>query len=425
MLKTLRNAFKVPEIRRKLLITLGLLAIFRAGVFIPSPMVNTDAVAQMVDNGMLFGFLDMISGGAFRDFSIFALGVTPYINSSIIMSLLQIAIPKLEQLAKEGEDGRRKIAEFTRYGTVLFAVIQAFSISLYLNNSGYLVQSGFMPILIIIITLTAGTTFVMWLGEKIQEFGVGNGTSMIIFSGIVINFPTMIVNLVRSVQGGGLDPVTAVLFLVFAVLIIAGVVTMDLGERRIPVQYAQRRVGNRHYGNQSTHIPINVNSSGVIAIIFAMSVMQFPLVISQLALPQGHAFRNLFESGWLSTRYPLYPVVYIVLIIFFTWFYTSVTFKPEEVAENLQKSGGFIPGLRPGKTTEEYLTRVVGRMTMIGGFFASIVAVSPIIIGMVNQSLGNLQFGGTALLIIVGVALEINKQLKAQLVMRHYEGFLK
>jgi preprotein translocase subunit SecY len=233
-------------------------------------------------------------------------------------------------------------------------------------------------------------------------------------------------SIITIVRGGSLDPVTAILFVTFAAFIIAGVVAMDMGERRIPVQYAQRRVGNRHYGTQSTHIPINVNSAGVIAIIFAMSVMQFPLVISQLAISdRSNPFRYLFESGWLSRNRPLYPVLYIVLIIFFTWFYTSVTFKPEEVAENLQKSGGFVPGLRPGKPTEEHITKIVGRMTMIGGFFASIVAVLPIILGMLNSSLGNIQFGGTALLIVVGVALEINKQLKAQLVMRHYEGFLK
>ncbi|TDT50414.1 preprotein translocase subunit SecY [Fonticella tunisiensis] len=425
MLKTLRNAFKVPDLRKRLFITLALLAVFRAGVFIPVPGVNTDAVAKIADQGLLFGFLDMISGGAFRYFGIFALGVTPYINSSIIMSLLQIAIPRLEQLSKEGEDGRRKIAEYTRYGTILFAVIQAFSIGIYLRNSGALVSNSVWQVIIIIITLTAGTTFVMWLGERITESGVGNGTSLIIFSGILARIPAMVGGLITLVRGGGLDPMTALLFAAFAVLMIAGVVAMDLGERRIPVQYAQRRIGLKSYGGQSTHIPINVNSAGVIAIIFALSVLQFPLIITQLAFKPGHPVRTLFESGWLSSQYPIYPVVYVFLIIFFTWFYTSVTFKPDEVAENLQKNGGFIPGLRPGKPTEEYLTRVLSKMTIIGGAFASIVAIFPIIAGMINRNLGNIQFGGTAVLIVVGVALEINKQLKAQLVMRHYEGFLK
>ncbi|MBZ4663310.1 MAG: secY [Caloramator sp.] len=424
MFKTLRNAWGVPELRKKLLTTLFLLLVFRAGVFIPVPGVRTDVVKQMVEGGLFLGFLDIISGGAFKDFSIFALGVVPYINASIVFSLLTIAIPSLEQLSKEGEEGRKKIAEYTRYAALIFAAIQGLSISLYLRNNGALAQEGWTQILIIIITLITGTIFLMWLGEKITEYGLGNGTSLIIFSGILARIPAMIAQLTILVKGQSVNIIQVVLFIVFALALVAGVVTMDLAERRIPVQYAQRKVGMRMYGAQSTHIPINVNSAGVIAIIFAMSVMQFPLLISQLTLPPTNKFRMLFEAGWLSPKYPIYPIIYVILIVFFTWFYTTVTFKPDEVAQNLQKSGGFIPGLRPGKPTEEFLTRVINRMTIIGGIFASIVAVTPIILSQVSN-LGQLQFGGTALLIVVGVALEIDKQLKANLVMRHYEGFLK
>ncbi|CCJ33291.1 Preprotein translocase secY subunit (TC 3.A.5.1.1) [Caloramator australicus RC3] len=388
------------------------------------PGINLDQLKQLVDQGLLFGFLDIISGGAFKEFSIFAMGIVPYINSSIIFSLLVIAIPRLEELSKQGEEGRKKIAEYTRYGTVVFALIQSFSIALYLRNNGALLDNSWGQILLIMITLTAGTTFVMWLGEKITEYGIGNGSSMIIFAGILARIPTMGYSIGVAIKGGTANYIEVILFLAFAVLVIAGVVAMDLGERRIPVQYAQRKVGMRTYGGQSTHIPINLNSAGVIAIIFAISVLQFPQIITQLTLEPTHPVYALFNSGFLSPKGWVYPIVYIFLIIFFTWFYTSVTFKPDEVAQNLQKSGGFIPGLRPGKPTEEYLTRIINRMTVIGGFFASLVAVLPIVLQHVTH-LGNIQFGGTALLIVVGVALELNKQLTAQLSMRHYEGFLK
>ncbi|KRQ87279.1 Protein translocase subunit SecY [Caloramator mitchellensis] len=424
MVKTLRNALNIPDLRKRLLALILLLMVYRAGVFIPVPGIDINQLKSMVDQGLLFGFLDIISGGAFKEFSIFALGIVPYINSSIIFSLLVIAIPQLEELSKQGEEGRKKIAEYTRYGTVIFALIQSFSIALYLRNNGALLDSSWGQILLIMITLTAGTTFIMWLGEKITEYGIGNGSSMIIFAGILARIPSMGYALWIAVKGGTANYIEIILFLVFALLVIAGVVAMDLGERRIPVQYAQRKVGMRTYGGQSTHIPINVNSAGVIAIIFAISVVQFPQIITQLALQPTHPIYVLFNSGALSSRGWVYPIVYIFLIIFFTWFYTSVTFKPDEVAQNLQKSGGFIPGLRPGKPTEEYLTRIINRMTLIGGLFASVVAVLPVVLSRF-PAFGNLQFGGTALLIVVGVALEINKQLKAQLSMRHYEGFLK
>lgn len=424
MFKTLRNAWKTEDLRKKILITLALLAVYRAGVFIPVPGIKTDAVKQMVDSGMLFGFLDIVSGGALREFSIFAMGIGPYINSSIIVSLLTIAIPRLEELSKEGEEGRKKIAEYTRYGTVLFAVIQSFGISIALERYNALVTNSAFEIFLIILTTTAGSTFVMWLGEKMTELGVGNGSSIIIFAGIIARIPNIIYQIGVLLKGGTVNFIEVILFIVFALVIIAAVVAMDMGERRVPVQYAQRRVGIKSYGGQNTHIPINVNSAGVIAIIFAISFMQFPQIITSFIFEPTNKWRLLFESGWLSSKHALYPIIYFILTVFFTWFYTTITFKPDEVAENLQKSGGFIPGLRPGKPTEAYLTRVINRMTIIGGVFAALIAVIPIILSQVTK-FGQIEFGGTAILIVVGVAIEIYKSLQAQLVMRHYEGFLK
>jgi preprotein translocase subunit SecY len=424
MFKTLRNAWKTEDLRKKILITLALLAVYRAGVFIPVPGIKTDAVKQMVDSGMLFGFLDIVSGGALREFSIFAMGIGPYINSSIIVSLLTIAIPRLEELSKEGEEGRRKIAEYTRYGTVVFAIIQSFGISIALERYNALVTNSAFEIFLIILTTTAGSTFVMWLGEKMTELGVGNGSSIIIFAGIIARIPSTIYKIGVLLKGGTVNFIEVILFIVFALVIVAAVVAMDMGERRVPVQYAQRRVGIKSYGGQNTHIPINVNSAGVIAIIFAISFMQFPQIITSFIFEPTNKWRLLFESGWLSSKYALYPIIYFTLTVFFTWFYTTITFKPDEVAENLQKSGGFIPGLRPGKPTEAYLTRVINRMTIIGGVFAGLIAVIPIILSQITN-VGQIEFGGTAILIVVGVAIEIYKSLQAQLVMRHYEGFLK
>ena len=421
MFKTLQNAWKVADIRKKILITLALLMVYRAGVFVPG--IIKASLEKYVSSGVLFGFLDLISGGGFRNFSIFALGIGPYINSSIIISLLTIVIPKLEALSKEGEDGRKKIAEYTRYGAILFAILEGFSISLSLRANGVLTSSSWFLVFIIVLTLTSGATFVMWLGEKITEFGMGNGSSLLIFASIISRFPTMGNSIGTSLKGGSVNGVEVALLLVFGLVLVAGVVAMDISERRIPVQYAQRRVGMKSYGAQNTHIPINLNSAGVIAIIFAMSVMEFPLVISQF-LNSGNKFKTLVETGALSQKSAIYPIIYFVLIVFFTWFYTSVTFKPDEVSDNLQKSGGFIPGIRPGKPTEEYITRVLNRMTLIGGIFASLIAIIPLVIQNYTN-FKDLYFGGTSILIVVGVALEIQKQLEASLVMRHYEGFLK
>lgn len=425
MFKTLRNAWNIPDLRRKFLVTLALLMVFRAGIFIPVPDINKAALQQMVDGGLFFGFLDILSGGGFKNFSIFAMGISPYITSSIIMSLLAIAVPRLEQLQKEGQEGRKKIAEITRYLTVVFSLIQSFSLSIYLSNSGVVTNGSILHIVTIMITLTTGTLFVMWLGEKITEYGIGNGSSLIIFAGIIAQLPNQAINLSVLVKSGSMNILQILMIIVFVILVILGIVVMDLGERRVPVQYAQRKVGAKAFGGQNTHIPINVNSTGVIAIIFAMSVMQFPLVITQLFLDPASKWRSVFESGVLSMKGPVYPIIYVLLIIFFTWFYTSVTFKPDEMAENLQKSGGFIPGIRPGQPTENFLTNVLNRMTFIGGIFAAIVAIIPILVVHVEPNLQSFQLGGTTMLIVVNVALELRKQVRAQLVMKNYGGFLK
>lgn len=425
MFQTLRRAWGIPELRKKLFITLAILMIFRAGIFIPVPDINKDALQQVVEGGLFFGFLDMFSGGGFKNFSIFAMGITPYITSSIIMSLLTIAIPSLEQLQKEGQEGRKKIAQITRYIAVGFSLIQSFGITTLLSSRGVLLNPTIGNICVVMITLTTGTLIVMWLGEKITENGIGNGASLIIFTGIIAQIPTHAANLYKLAEAGTISYVHIALIVVFVVAVILGIVIMDLGERRIPVQYAQRRVGAKSFGGQNTHIPINVNSTGVIAIIFAMTLMQFPQVITSLFLDPASEWRKLFESGWLSAQKPIYPILYVLFIIFFTWFYTSITFKPDEMAENLQKSGGFIPGIRPGVPTENFLTNVLNRMTFIGGVFASLIAIIPIILAQAAPNLGSLQLGGTTMLIVVNVALELRKQVRAQLVMKNYGGFLK
>lgn len=430
MFKALQNAWKVKDLRNRILVTLALLAVYRAGVFITVPGANVDAIREMVEGGMLFGFLDLVSGGGFKEFGIFALGISPYINSSIIFSLLTIAIPKLEAISKEGEEGRKKIAKYTRYGTVVFAVINSLAISLYLSRSGMLYSSSWLPrpmlIITIIVTLTTGSTFVMWLGDKITEFGLGNGASLIIFAGIVARYPNYVYQIYVKQQSGTVNIVDIILLVAFMLLLCAAVVVMNMSERRIPVQYAQRKVGMRSYGGQSSHIPINLNSAGVIAIIFAISVMQFPALMTQLfgASPTSTVYK-LFNTGFLSEKGWFYPILYVILIVFFTWFYTSITFKPDEVADNLQKNGGFVPGLRPGKPTEDYITSILNRMTIIGGVFAGIVAVTPIIIGNYTPFGNSVYLGGTSILIVIGVVMELGSQLKAQLAMRHYEGFLK
>jgi len=426
LISTLRNAWKIPELRSKILYTFVMLVIFRLGSVIPVPGINIDYVKSIVSEAGLLSFFDLFSGGAFGNMTIFALSITPYITSSIIMQLLTIAIPSLEEMAKEGEEGRKKIAQYTRYATVILAIIQASAISIGLFR-GALIETDAFSVITVVLTLTAGTAFLMWLGEQITEKGIGNGISLIIFAGIVSSIPDSIYRTFLLTRQGEISIISIIVFLILAIAIIAGVVAIQEGTRKIPVQYAKRVVGRKMYGGQSSHIPLKVNQSGVIPVIFAMSLLAFPQTIAYF-FGQDSSF-YVFITNWLSpnsTRIGgvvLYTLLYAVLIIFFTYFYTAITFNPIEVASNMKKYGGFIPGIRPGKPTSDYLSKVLNRITLAGAVFLAIIALSPTLIMRVTGM--NINFGGTALLIVVGVALETMKQVEAQMLMRHYQGFLK
>ncbi|SKC35332.1 preprotein translocase subunit SecY [Maledivibacter halophilus] len=420
MLSTLRNAWKIPDLRKRILYTLMMFAIFRLGANIPVPGIDRQILTEMfADKGGLLNFFNFISGGAFKQFTIFALSITPYITSSIIMNLLTIAIPSLEALAKEGEEGRKKIAQYTRYGTVVLAIIQAIGMSVGLFR-GALISTDVWSVSVVVITLTAGTAFLMWLGEQITEKGIGNGISLIIFAGIISRLPVGIYQTFTKINQGQASWISLIIFCVVAIFIIAGVIAIQQGVRKIPVQYAKRVVGRKMYGGHSTHIPLKVNQAGVIPVIFAMSLLQFPLTLTyffQSGGFSGFVNRYLSPTGWI------YNVLYALLIIFFTYFYTAVTFNPVEVANNMKQNGGFIPGIRPGRPTSEYLQRTLTRLTLAGAIFLAGIAVLPTVV--LNFTDLQIRFGGTALLIAIGVALETMKQIEAQMTMRHYQGFLK
>ncbi len=424
MLHTLRNAWKIPDLKKRILFTLMMFAIFRLGTSIPVPGIDREILNQFfASDGGLLNFFNFMSGGAFKNFTIFALSITPYITSSIIMQLLTIAIPKLEALAKEGEEGRKKIAQFTRYGTVVLAVIQATGISIGLFRRA-LISTDFWAVATVIITLTAGTAFLMWLGEQITESGIGNGISLIIFAGIISRVPLGISQTFQKVSAGEMSVLPLLIFAVLALFVIAGVIAIQQGTRKIPVQYAKRVVGRKMYGGQSTHIPLKVNQAGVIPVIFAISLLQFPMTLTYF-FPDG-GFANFVAKYLSPTGSPgiyFYNLLYALLIIFFTYFYTAITFNPVEVADNMKKNGGFIPGIRPGKKTADYLQKSLNKITLAGAFFLAMIAVLPTLI--LNFTSIDFRFGGTALLIAVGVSLETMKQIEAQMVMRHYQGFLK
>lgn len=428
MLKTVAQAWKVAEIRSKMVFTLLMLVIFRIGSNIPVPNINRSVLAELFagETG-LFDLFDLFSGGSFSNFTIFALSITPYITASIIIQLLGMAFPYFEKLAREGVEGRKKMAQYTRYLTIVLALIQAVGLTVGLFRKAVVDRSAF-SIIVMVLVLTAGTAFLMWLGEQINERGVGNGISLIIFAGIVARIPSGIRALATALESGSLSIVTLILFIVAAVLVTAGVVMIQEGQRRIPVQYAKRVVGRKMYGGQSTHIPIKVNQSGVIPIIFALSLLQFPLTITYF-LKADSGF-TAFVTKWLSpSGMPgvwVYGVLNVVLIIFFTYFYTQATFNPVEVADNMKANGGFIPGIRPGKATEEYLQKVMSRITIVGAIFLALIATLPTVLSVIApESLGSIHFGGTSLLIAVGVALETVRQLENQMLMRNYQGFLK
>ena len=417
MISTLVNAWKIPDLRKKLIFTLLMFLVFRIGAHIPVPGIDRTVLESLFQNN-IWGMIDTFSGGSLKSFTVFAMGIMPYINASIIMNLLTIAVPYFERLAKEGMEGRKKMAQYTRYGAIVLAFLQAIGMTVYLRNA--FSNPGFFSYVVVVISLTAGTAFLMWLGELITERGVGNGISLIIFAGIVTRFPGDISTIYQSVKGGQASIVTVLVFVIIALIIVAGVVTIQEGQRRIPVQYAKRVVGRKVYGGQSTHIPIKVNQTGVIPIIFAMSLLMLPGTIASFFPNSGFATA---VTNVLSPNHWVYMIIYVLLIIFFTYFYTAVTFNPREVAENMQKNGGFIPGLRPGRPTSEYLDRVLSRITLAGAFFLAIIAIMPnIASGLSGLSI---YFGGTSLLIVVGVALDTMKQLETQIMQRHYQGFMK
>lgn len=418
MLAVLKNAWKIPDIRKKMVFTLAMLLIYRLGSFIPVPFINREVIQQIVSEGGVLGLFDIVSGGNFRNFTIFAMSITPYINASIIMNLLTFVIPALERMAKEGEEGRKKIAQYTRYATVILALIQAIGLSISIQN--VLLEKNFISISVVAITITAGTAFLMWLGEQITENGIGNGISLIIFVSIISSLPDGIAKMVEYIKVGTLNIFTLILFLIFAIIVIAAVVAVQEGQRRIPVQYAKRVVGRKMYGGQSTHIPLKINQAGVIPVIFASSLTLFPATLASFFPSSKIA---TFIATWFAWGKPISTVLYVLLIIAFTYFYTAITFNPVDVANNMKKNGGFVPGIRPGRPTVEFLTRTLNRLTLSGAFFLAAIAVLPLLLGVIAGI--DLRFGGTGLLIVVGVALETVKQIESQMMMRHYQGFLK
>ncbi len=433
MLSSFRNVFRIPELKKRILFTIALLVVFRIGCHIPTPGIDGRALSefwQAQAKGTIFGLIDMFAGGAFGNMTIFALGIMPYISASIILQLLTVVIPRLEQLAKEGEEGRKKITQYTRYGTIVIGLIQSFGLSFWLQAQH---GPGGTPIVLypglgfqamVMLTMTTGTAFIMWLGEQITERGIGNGISLIIFAGIIARLLPDSLRTFTLVGTGEIAPFTLLFITAVAVITVGAVIFVESGQRKIPVQYAKRIIGRRMYSVPATHIPLKVDQSGVIAVIFAMAVMSFPMTLATFTkIPGLKVVAEYLQSGagaWL------YSLIYATLIIFFCYFYTAVTFNPVDLADNMRKYGGFIPGVRPGKTTADYINRVLTRITLPGAVFVAIIAILPRIL---YQSVGvpfwAYIFGGTAILIIVGVDLDTMKQIESHLLTRHYEGFLK
>ena len=451
MLDSIRNIFSIPELRKRVIFTLLLLAVYRIGAQIPNPGISGVALAEFwqAQKGSILGFIDLFSGRNMSRMTIFALGIMPYISASIILQLLQVVWPYLERLSKEGELGRKKITQYTRYGTIGICLVQAFGIAIFLEA---LKSPGGAPIvpnpgigfkLLTILTLTTGTVFVMWLGEQISERGIGNGISLIIFAGIVVDFPRGLNSVVSGLRTGAMDPLRLILLGVMMLAVIGFIVYVERGQRRITVSYAKRVVGRKVYGGQSTHLPLRVNTGGVIPIIFAASIITIPSTLAQLVkVPIFQTIASQFSLGM-----PLYNLVYVGAIIFFTYFYVSIIFNPVDVAENLRKYGGFIPGIRPGKNTSDHIDDILSRITLVGAIYLAAIAILPefLLTGFKVQALpfvGNFldanlpkwftqgmqidfYFGGTSILIVVGVAMDTLQQIEAQLVMRHYDGFMR
>ncbi len=422
-----QNIFKIPELKKRIFFTLGLLIVYRIGVHVPVPGIDSVALSSFFAQaeGTIFGIFNMFSGGAFQRLSVFALGIMPYISASIILQLLTVVIPHLEQLKKEGEQGRKKITQYTRYGTVVLSIIQGFGISVGLESmtspSGapVVLMAGWGFRLMTVITLTAGTAFIMWLGEQITERGVGNGISLIIFAGIVTGLPGAIFNTVRLLSTGEMGIFAILIILVLMVAVVGLIIFVEQGQRRIPVQYAKRVVGRRMYGGQSTHLPLKINTSGVIPPIFASSIIMFPATIGSFVKVEWiQSVTAAMRPGNVA-----YELLFVAFIFFFCYFYTAVTFNPVDVADNMKKAGGYIPGIRPGKRTADYIDKVLTRITLGGAIYVSAVCVLPSI--LITRFNVPFYFGGTALLIVVGVAIDTVAQMESHMLSRHYEGFLK
>ena len=450
---SLKNVFAVSDLRKRVLFTLGLLAVYRVGGHIPTPGVNAAALKLMADqaSNTMFGLYDLFSGGNLSRVTIFALGIMPYISASIILQLLTVVWPYLEKLSKEGELGRRKITQYTRYGTIFLAVVQALSIAIFLERQTNI--AGGLPLvynggwgfrLMTVLTLTTGTAFIMWLGEQITERGIGNGMSLIIFAGIISGLPRAVITTFDQLRTGQMGLVRLLLLLVMMVVVVGAIIFMERGQRRVTVQYAKRLVGRRMYGGSSTHIPLKVNTGGVIPVIFASSILAFPATFAGM-FPTGSWGRGVIDQlGW---GMPLYNLLFIAGILFFAYFYTAIIFNPDDVAENMRKYGGFIPGIRPGKRTAEYIDTILTRITLAGALYLAAVSILPefLITGFkvapipfigewldaalpqfITQGMNvTFYFGGTSLLIIVGVAMDTVQQVESQLIMRHYDGFMK
>lgn len=427
MIEGLQNASRIPELRRRILFTLAMLAVYRMGVAIPTPGIDRQALASFfttVEN-TIFGLVNLFSGGAFEQFSVFALGIMPYISASIILQLLTMVFPYLERLSKEGEVGRRKITQYTRYGTIVLAVIQGLMISIGLESTrgpggeAVVLNPGWNFRVMTVLTLSSGTAFIMWLGEQITERGIGNGISLVIFAGIVAQLPSGIFSTIQFVREGELMPLMVLLILVIVIGVVATIIFVERGQRRIPVQYAKRVVGRKMYGGQSSHLPLKINTSGVIPVIFASSVLIFPATVAQfIQHPWAQTAAAYMAPGqWLN------DVLYVILIIFFCYFYTAVVFNPVDVAENMRKYGGYIPGIRPGQKTADFIDRVLSKITLGGAIYLSAVALLPTL--LISQFNVPFFFGGTALLIVVGVALDTVAQAETHMISRNYEGFMK
>ncbi len=451
MLDSIRNIFSIPDLRKRIIFTLLILAVYRVGWQVPNPGISGAALQEFWEQqrGTILGFVDLFSGRNMSKMTIFALGIMPYISASIILQLLQVVWPYLERLSKEGELGRKKITQFTRYGTIIICSIQASAIALWLqaqsSPSGVAIVPNPGPgfIFLTVLTLTTGTVFVMWLGEQISERGIGNGISLIIFAGIVVNYPRDLQNVLAGLKTGSMTPLRLIFLLVLMLGVIAGIVFVERGQRRIPVSYAKRVVGRKVYGGQSTHLPLRVNTGGVIPIIFAASVITIPATIAGFV--KHPIFQQIAQQFGLGM--PLYNLLYIAAIVFFTFFYVSIIFNPSDVADNLRKYGGFIPGIRPGKNTSDFIDNVLSRITLVGAIYLAAVAILPefmitgfkvhtlpLVGGFLEANLPqwftqglNIQFyfGGTSILIVVGVAMDTMQQIEAQLIMRHYDGFMR